>query len=92
VKISDSPEFRVTRYKNSEKFAKFREKFVQICRKNNEFDSKNLKSKKLQDLQQQNIAKRLTKIYEFFEFGAVQKNANLVDLEKRCKMSIWSLS
>ena len=26
---------------------------------------------------------------EFFEFGAVQRNANLVDLEKRCKMSIW---
>ena len=27
--------------------------------------------------------------YENFEFAAVQKRDNLVDLEKRCKMSIW---
>ena len=28
---------------------------------------------------------------EIFEFGEVQKNANLVDLEKRWKMSLLSL-
>ena len=27
-----------------------------------------------------------------FEIGAAQKNANLVDFEKPCKMSLWSLS
>ena len=39
------------------------------------------KSQKLQTLEQK-ITKSLTKIYEISEFGAVQKNANLVDLEK----------
>ena len=36
------------------------------------------------------IWKSLTKIYEDFEFRAVQRCGNLVDLEKRCKMSIWT--
>ena len=27
-----------------------------------------------------------------FEYGAVRRNVNLVDLEKPCKMSIWLLS
>ena len=27
-----------------------------------------------------------------FELAAVQRNANLVDLEIPCKMSLWSLS
>ena len=36
------------------------------------------------------VWKRLTTIYEDFEFRAVQRCANLVDLEKRCKMSIWT--
>ena len=27
-----------------------------------------------------------------FEFGAVQRNANLVDLENPCKMRLFSLS
>ena len=27
-----------------------------------------------------------------FEYGAVRRNVNLVDLEKCCKMSIWLLS
>ena len=31
----------------------------------------------------------LTKFSVIFEFEAVQRIANLVDLEKRCKMSIW---
>ena len=35
------------------------------------------------------IAKIVTKFSEFLEFGAVQRIANIVDLEKRCKMSIW---
>ena len=30
----------------------------------------------------------LTKFSEILKFGAVQRIANLVDLEKRCKMSI----
>ena len=34
----------------------------------------------------------LTKICEIAEIGAVQKNVNLVDLEKCYKMSLWSLS
>ena len=35
--------------------------------------------------------KNIDEFSEFFEFGAVQRIANLVDLEKRCKMStsIW---
>ena len=35
------------------------------------------------------IAKIVTKFSEFLEFGAVQKIANIADLEKRCKMSTW---
>ena len=27
-----------------------------------------------------------------FAFGEAQKNANLVDFQKHCKMSLWSLS
>ena len=30
------------------------------------------------------------KIYEDFEFRPVRRCDNLVDLEKRCKMSIWT--
>ena len=33
--------------------------------------------------------KMFTKFSEILEFGAVQRIANLVDLEKRCKMNIW---
>ena len=36
------------------------------------------------------IAKIVTKFSELLEFGAVQRIANIVDLEKRCKMSIWT--
>ena len=36
-----------------------------------------------------NFAKLLTIFYKKIEFGAVQKDVNLVDLEKCCKMSIW---
>ena len=36
------------------------------------------------------MKKRLTNICEDFEFRAVQRCDNLVDLEKRCKMSIWT--
>ena len=37
------------------------------------------------------IAKNFsTKICKIIEFGAVRRNDNLVDLEKRCKMSIWT--
>ena len=39
---------------------------------------------------QQKIWKSLTKICEDFEFRAVQRRDHLVDLEKRCKMSIWT--
>ena len=46
-----------------------------------------------------NIAKILEKspkniddFFEILEFGAVQRIANLVDLEKCSKMSIWLLS
>ena len=38
--MSDSPEFLVTGYKNSEKLAKFRKIFIKIGTKTNEFDSK----------------------------------------------------
>ncbi len=34
--------------------------------------------------------KSWTKICEDFEFRAVKRCGNLVDLEKRCKMSIWA--
>ena len=53
----------------------------------------------------ENVAKDLQKSENFsemlqnlsaksanFEIGAAQKNANLVDFEKPCKMSLWSLS
>ena len=36
-----------------------------------------------------NFAKLLTIFYKKIEFGAVQKDVNLVDLEKCCKMSIY---
>ena len=35
------------------------------------------------------IAKNIDDLLFILEFGAVQRIANLVDLEKRCKMSIW---
>ena len=35
------------------------------------------------------MRKCFTKFSCIFEFGAVQKFVNLVDLEKCCKMSIW---
>ena len=42
------------------------------------------------------IAKKIAKINGAkdckFEIGAVQRNANLVDLKNPCKMSRWSLS
>ena len=38
------------------------------------------------------IEKILAKNFKNFEFGAVQRNANLVDFEKRCKMRLLSLS
>ena len=36
-----------------------------------------------------NFAKLLTIFYKKIEFGAVQKDVNLVDLEKCCKMSTY---
>ena len=36
-----------------------------------------------------NFAKLLTIFYKKIEFGAVQKDVNLVDLEKCCKMSVY---
>ena len=38
------------------------------------------------------MRKCLTKFTCIFEFGAVQRFVNLVDLEKCCKMTIWLLS
>ena len=34
--------------------------------------------------------KKFDKHFEDFEFRAVQRCENLVDIEKRCKMSIWT--
>ena len=67
-------------HRNSEKFSL---KFVQSLMKIAE------KSRFLHEFQQ-NMKKSLTKICEDFEFRAVQRCENLVDLEKRCKMSIWT--
>ena len=39
---------------------------------------------------QQKYEKSLIKICEDFELRAVQRCGNLVDFEKRCKMSIWT--
>ena len=36
------------------------------------------------------ILKSVTKIYEDFELRAVQRCGNLVDFEKRCKMTPWT--
>ena len=38
------------------------------------------------------FANFLTKKSANFEYGAVRRHVNLVDLEKPCKMSIWLLS
>ena len=48
------------------------------------------KSRFLLKLISAKIWKSLTKICEDFELRAVQRCGNLVDLEKRCKMSIWT--
>ena len=64
---------------------KFRQFFIKIDARNDE----NLQN--LCDLKK-TIEKKLDKKSEIFEFSAVQRNANLVDLEKCCKMSIWLLS
>ena len=64
---------------------KFRQFFIKIDARNDE----NLQN--LCDLKQ-TIEKKLDKKSEIFEFSAVQRNANLVELEKRCKMRPFSLS
>ena len=64
---------------------KFREIFIEIGAKNCEFEQK------IQDLLEK-MQKDPTKFCRNFEFGEVQKRADLVDLENPEKMRLLSLS
>ena len=66
--------------------SKFWEIFIEIGAK---FDEKCWKIAIFAEISAK-IWKSLAKFCEDFEFRAVQRCDNLVDLEKRCKMSIWT--
>ena len=75
----------VHRVQRSKIPVKFRQFFIKIDARNDEH------LQNLRDLKEK-IEKKLDKKSEIFEFSAVQRNANLVELEKRCKMRPFSLS
>ena len=66
----------------STNLAKFLSNFIKISAKNDEI---NMNFGKKSEIFRNLGAEFLRN----FEFGAVQKCVNLVDLEKCCKMSIW---
>ena len=65
--------------------AKFREMFIEICAKVDE----NCEKHQSFGRNFENCKNFSTKSCQIIEFRAVQRNDNLVDLEKCCKMSIW---
>ncbi len=66
-------------------FPEFRQNFVKISTENDKFlENLNIFHEKKKE---RNCAKIAN-----IEFGEVQKNANLVDLGKSCKMRLFSLS
>ena len=66
----------------------FRQNSVKIAAKMTDLNEKSAKfSKNHEESAKINGAKDCK-----FEIGAVQRNANLVDLKNPCKMSLWSLS
>ena len=74
-------------------------KFREILTKfhQNRAENRRISAKFLQNLKETlknypKITKKLMKFRQNFESGAVRRNVNLEDLEKRCKMSIWLLS
>ena len=67
-------------------FAKFRQNFIKIWLRNNNFDEK---LENFGSIQYSISQKVFTIFDQKIEFGAVQKYVNLVDLEKCCKMSIY---
>ena len=60
-------------------FVKFRHFFIKIHSKNDEIHAKN---SKICEILKKIAQKNLTKFCKISEFGAVQRNADLVDLEK----------
>ena len=66
--------------------AKFRENFIKICEKINENYSKIAIFQKINE----KIRKSFTKFCWDFHIQPVQRNVNLVDLEKCWKMRIWT--
>ena len=68
---------------NSRKFREILMKIHQNQNENDQFQQKIAKS--------QHFAEKMKKSKNF-EYGAVRRNVNLVDIEKPCKMSISLLS
>ena len=67
----------------STNLAKFRSNFIKISAKNDEINGNFGKKSEIF----RNLG---AEFLQNFEFGAVQRFLNLVDLEKCCKMRIWT--